>query len=142
MSTLFCLLRVLPISEPEQKWVYPQEEYESAELSMIDADGNYVIKGHSFKNSSFFEFYRSCNVVDPVASQELFDKITSSSGSFTMLNSRGEEYILAYTPVAASEGWTLLSFMPKTDLIVNTENWLPITGSLRRQKTKGNQRRI
>ena len=48
------LLRVLPISELEQKWVFPQEEFENVELSMIDADGKYIIKGHSFKNSSFF----------------------------------------------------------------------------------------
>ena len=120
------LLRVLPISELEQKWIFPQEEFENAELSMIDADGNYIIKGHSFKNSNLFEFYRSYNVVDTASAQELFEKITSSTGSLTMLNSRGEECILAYTPVAATKGWTLLSFMPKADLNVNTENWLLI----------------
>ena len=120
------LLRVLPISELEQKWVFPQEEYENAELAMIDAYGDYIIKGHSFKNSSFFEFYRSYNVIDPAAAKELFERITSSTGSLTMLNSRGEECILAYTPVAATEGWTLLSLMPMKDLRVNTENWLLI----------------
>ncbi len=120
------LLRVLPISELEQKWVFPQEEFEDVELSMIDADGDYIIKGHSFKNSSFFEFYRSYNAIDPASSQALFGKITSSTGSFTMLNSRGEECILAYTPVAATEGWTLLSIMPMKDLRINTENWLLI----------------
>ena len=120
------LLRVLPISELEQKWVFPQEEFEAVELSMIDADGDYIIKGHSFKNSSFFEFYRSYNATDPASSQELFGKITSSTGSFTMLNSRGEECILAYTPVAATKGWTLLSFMPMENLRINTENWLLI----------------
>ncbi len=120
------LLRVLPISELEQKWVFPHGEYENAELSLIDAAGDYIIKGHSFKNSSFFEFYRSYNVIDPEASQALFGKITSSTGSFAMLNSRGEECILAHTPVAATEGWTLLNFMPMKDLSVNTENWLLI----------------
>ncbi len=120
------LLRVLPISELEQKWVFPQEEFENAEHSLIDADGDYIIKGHSFKNSSFFEFYKSYNATASVSSQELFKKITSSTGSFTMLNSRGEECILAYTPVDAAEGWTLLSFMPMKDLSVKTENWLLI----------------
>ena len=120
------LLRVLPISELEQKWVFPQEEFENVELSMIDAAGNYIIKGHSFKNSSFFEFYRSYNTLDPASAQELFGRITSSTGSITMLNSRGEECILAFTPIAAKEGWTLLSFMPMKDLRINTENWLLI----------------
>ena len=110
------LLRVLPLAELEQKWVFPQEEFESVELSMIDADGDYIIKGHSFKNSSFFEFYKSYNAIDPSSAQELFGQITSSTGSLTMLNSRGEECILAYTPVSATAGWTLLSFMPMKDL--------------------------
>ena len=120
------LLRVLPLSELEQKWVFPQEEFGNAELSIIEADGDYIIKGHSFKNSSFFEFYRSYNTAASSFAQELFGKITSSTGSFTMLNSRGEECILAYTPVAAAGGWTLLSLMPMKDLIVNTEDWMLI----------------
>ncbi len=120
------LLRVLPVAELEEKWIFPKEEFENAELSMIDADGNYIIKGHSFKNSNLFEFYRSYNTVDSAAAQDLFGKIISSTGSFTMLNSRGEECILSYTPIAATEGWTLLSFMPMKELSLNTENWLLI----------------
>ena len=117
------LLRVLPISELEQKWIFPREEYENAELSMIDADGNYIIKDHSFKNSNFFEFYRSYNSGD-TAAQELFEKITSSTGSCSMYNSRGEKCILAYTPIASKAEWVLLSFMPMNELNVNTENWM------------------
>ncbi|MBR3813303.1 MAG: hypothetical protein IKK38_05460 [Spirochaetaceae bacterium] len=47
------LLRVMPISELEQKWVFPQTELVNAELSIIDANGDYVLKGYGFKNSSF-----------------------------------------------------------------------------------------
>ena len=120
------LLRVLPLSELEQKWVFPKEEFENADLSIIDADGDYIIKGHSFKNSSFFEFFRSYNETSPASTKELLEKITSSTGSITMLNSRGEECILAYTPVEATGGWTLLNFMPVKDLKVSTQNWLLI----------------
>ena len=120
------LLRVLPLSELEQKWVFPQEEFENAEPSIIDADGDYIIKGHSFKNSSFFEFYRSYNATDPASVPEILEKTTSSTGSYTMLNSRGEECILAYTPVEAAGGWTFLSLMPMKDLNVTAENWLLI----------------
>jgi signal transduction histidine kinase/CheY-like chemotaxis protein len=120
------LLRVLPLSELEQKWVFPQEEFENAELSMIDADGNYIIKGHSFKNASFYEFYRSYNASDPATMQDISNKITSSTGSLTMLNSHGEECILAYAPVAVTGEWTFLSFMPMKDMDVSTEDWLLI----------------
>ena len=118
------LLRVIPISVLEQKWVFPQTELENAELSMIDANGNYILKGYSFKNSSFFEFYKSYNPTDPESSNNLFKRITSSTGSISMLNSHGQECNLAFTPVSATAGWTLLGFVPAKDLHVDAENWL------------------
>ncbi len=117
------LLRVIPISELEQKWVFPQTELVNAELSMIDANGDYILKGHSFKNSSFFEFYKSYNPTDPESSDKLFERITSSTGSVSMLNSHGQECVLAFTPVSAAAGWTLLGFVPEKDLHVDAENW-------------------
>jgi len=118
------LLRVIPISVLEQKWVFPQTELVNAELSMIDVNGDYILKGYSFKNSSFFEFYKSYNPTDPESSSNLFDRITSSTGSVPMLNSHGQECILAYTPISATVGWTLLGLVPAKDLHVDTENWL------------------
>ncbi|MCR5385391.1 MAG: hypothetical protein K6E72_12270 [Saccharofermentans sp.] len=43
------LMRIIPIAELEQKWVFPQSELVNAELSMIDADGDYILKGPNFK---------------------------------------------------------------------------------------------
>ena len=120
------LLRVLPVSELEQKWVFPQEEFEGAELSVIDAEGDYIIKGQSFKNSNFFEFYKSYNTADLTAQQKLLAEITSSTGSVSMLDSHRKESVLAYTPLEATAGWTLLSFLPAEDLGVDMENWLLI----------------
>ena len=123
-SNAAILLRVVPISVLEEKWVFPQAEFMNAELSMIDANGDYILKGYSFKNSSFFEFYKSYNPTDPASSKALFNKITSSTGSISMNNSRGQECILAFTPVTATVGWTLLGFVPARDLNVGRENWL------------------
>ena len=91
---------------------------------MIDANGDYILKGRSFKNSSFFEFYKSYNPTDPESSGELFARITSSTGSAPMLNSHGQECVLAFTPISATSGWTLLGFVPAEDLHVDAENWL------------------
>ena len=118
------LLRVVPISVLEPKWVFPQTELVNAELSMIDANGDYILKGSSFKNSSFFEFYKSYNQTNPESAKELFEKITSSTGSVSMLNSHGQESILSFTPVTATAGWTLLGYVPAKDLQVDKENWL------------------
>ena len=119
------LMRIIPIAELEQKWVFPQSELVNAELSMIDANGDYILKGPNFKNSNFFEFYKSYNTTNPESANELFDTITSSTGTVSMLNSHGEESILAFTPVEATSGWTLLGFVPADDLNVDKENnWL------------------
>ena len=96
----------------------------NAELSMIDLSGDYILKGPSFKNSSFFEFYKSYNPTDPETSRELSDQITSSTGSVSMLNSHGEECILAFTPVSSQEGWTMLGLVPSKDLDVKSSNWM------------------
>ena len=118
------LLRVIPISELEKKWVFPQTELVNAELCMIDADGDYILKGYGFKNSSFVEFYKSYNSTDPESWQQLFEKITSSTGSVSMLDSHGQECILAFAPVSETEGWTLLGFVPAKDLSIDKENWI------------------
>ncbi|MBR2561919.1 MAG: response regulator [Eubacterium sp.] len=118
------LLRVVPISALEQKWVFPQTELVNAELSMIDADGDYILKGSSFKNASLFEFYESYNQTDPESTRELFARITSSTGSVPMINSHGEECILAFTPISATAGWTLLGLVPAKDLQAAPQNWL------------------
>ena len=118
------LLRVIPISELEEKWFFLHTELMNAELSLIDSDGDYILKGYSFKNSDFFEFYKSYNPSDPESSRELFARITSTTGSLSMNNSHGEECILAYTPVSAASGWTLLGLVPSKDLRVRNSNWV------------------
>ena len=118
------LLRVIPISELEQKWVFPQLELVNAELSIIDRSGDYILKGSGFKNSSFLEFYKSYNPSDPESSAELFSRITSSTGSVTMLNSHGQECVLAFTPVSTKAGWTMLGIVPAKDLDIKNKNWV------------------
>ena len=118
------LLRVIPISAIEQKWVFPQSELINAELSMIDVNGDYILKGSNFKNSSFFEFFKSYNPTTPEDSKKLFDRITSSTGYVSMINSHGQECVLAFTPISTTEGWTLLSLVPANDLNVKNGNWV------------------
>ena len=118
------LLRVIPVSQLEQKWIFPQAAFENADMAMIDADGDYILKGSAFKNSNFFEFYRSYNPTDLTTGQELFNRIVSSTGTTSMLNSHEAECMLAFTPIAETEGWTLLSLVPTEDLGVDQNNWM------------------
>ena len=120
------LLRVVPMDELEAKWIFPQERFKTAEYSIIDANGSYIIKGHAFKNASFFEFYKSYNATDASSSQALFEAIGTGSGSFVMKDSRNRNSLVAYTPISSTEGWVLLSYLPEADLLKDSENWLLI----------------
>ncbi len=120
------LLRIIPTSSLKEKWVFPQEEYENEDFSIIDTESSYVIKGRSFKNASFFEFYKSYNQPGIQAQQQLFADILAGTGSFTMLNSKGRENIVAYTPITSTKGWVLLSTAPVSELNAVTENWILI----------------
>ena len=120
------LLRIVPTSDLAEKWVFPQKEYEHEEFSLIDAESNYIIRGRSFKNSSFFEFYKSYNQPGVAAQQQLFADIQSGTGSFIMLDSRSRERIVAHTPITSTRGWVLLNAAPVSDLNAETEDWLLI----------------
>ncbi len=120
------LLRIVPVSNLEEKWVFPKEEYGDEDFSIIDKDGNYVIRGRSFKSNSFFEFYKSYNQPGITAQNQLFSDILAGTGSFTMQDSRGRECIVAHTPITSTKGWVLLSSAPISNLNADTENWLLI----------------
>ena len=120
------LLRVVPVSDLEEKWVFPKEEYGDEEFSIIDRDGNYVIRGRSFKSNSFFEFYKSYNQPGITAQNRLFADILSGTSSFTMLDSKGRECIVSHTPITSTKGWVLLSLAPLSNLNADMENWMLI----------------
>jgi signal transduction histidine kinase/CheY-like chemotaxis protein len=120
------VLRIIPTSNLQEKWVFPQEEYEHEDFSIIDTESSYVIRGRAFKNASFFEFYKSYNQPGISVQQQLFEEILSGTGSFTMQDSRGRECIVAHTPITSTKGWVLLSFAPVSDLKAVTENWMLI----------------
>ena len=127
------LLRVVPLTELEERWVFPNEEYKAAEISLIDAEGGYVIKGPSFGNASFFEFYRANNPAGQSGRDNIQREIVGATGSFVMKNARGEDCLIAHTPVQATSNWNILGYLRTADLNQTTVDWLLIgcvTGGL------------
>ena len=123
------LLRVIPVKELIEKWVFPQEEFNDANLSIINTKGEYIIRGSSYSTTSdtFFEFYKFYNKIDATSAEELFNKIVTEAGSLDMYNSRKEKCVLAYTSLGDEGDMVLLSLMPLKSLSTETpENWLLI----------------
>ena len=122
------LLRVIPTEKLKEKWVFPLDQYKDAEISLIDSDSNYIIKGHEYKNSNFIEFYKSYNQVDVAGVEELRERLSTESGSFFMTNSRGEECLIAYAPISANRGWTILNYIRSSSLQRCTVDWFLVGG--------------
>jgi signal transduction histidine kinase/CheY-like chemotaxis protein len=116
------LMRVIPIEVLASKWVFPSEKYSDAQISIIDRDGNYIIKGKSFKNSNFFEFYKSYNQINKDYLENLQAQI-HETGMLTMQNSKAENCLIVHVPVNTSFDWTLLTYIPMTDITKNNIDW-------------------
>ncbi len=122
------LLRVIPTERLEEKWVFPSDRYKDAEVALIDIDSNYIIKGRDYKNNNFVEFYKSYNKIDVAGVEELKERLATQSGSFFMLNSRDKECLIAYAPISANQGWTILKYIEMSNLHQSTIDWFLVFG--------------
>ena len=120
------IMRIVPVSTLSDKWVYPQDEYASTELAVIDESGNYILKGRSYTNNNFFEMYKSYNQWDGASLEKMQKTMAETSGSLIMRNKRGEETLIAYAPVKASHSWTLLSYTLMDELRSDSQDWVLI----------------
>ena len=121
------LMRVIPVDILSSKWVFPSEKYSDAQISIIDREGNYIIKGKSFKNSNFFEFYKSYNQIKKDDLERLHVEI-HETGIFTMQNSKAENCLIVHVPINTSFDWTLLTYIPMQDITKNNIDWLLVIG--------------
>ena len=119
------LMRVVPISRLEQKLVFLSGEYETVEISIIDKDGNYVIRGASLKNSNFFEYYKSYNDKTKEEYERVKNDIIGGVGSMAIKNSKGMDCMISHAPFEALKKWYLIAYIPMDDLVQSSGiDWL------------------
>ena len=127
------LLRIVPVSVLEEKWVFPQQEFEDAELAIINISGEYIIRGNAYKSTNFYEFYRSWNEISNTDFEKIKQEVITETGNFSMINSKKEEAIIAHTPVVNSNGWIMLNYIQSSKISSQKADWLiisVITGGL------------
>lgn len=119
------IIRVVPVSRLEQKLVFLKGEYENVEISLIDRNGDYMIHGKSLKNSNFFEYFKSYNPMPVREYNRVVETIRSDIGSMHIRNSKGEDCVIAYTPLTGLESWHLIAYIPAKELTMNVSiDWL------------------
>ena len=117
------LLRVVPILLLEQKWVFPTEEFKDAQVSLIERSGNYIIRGNSFKNTNFFEFYKSYNDTNAYALVQFEGEITSSVGVARMRDSKGIECLVSHAPMDYADNLVIVSMLEVENLNAVSVDW-------------------
>ena len=117
------ILRIIPISAFEQRWAFPTEDYQDAVISLIDADGDYIIRGKSFKNSNFYEFYQSYNTFTSASVNELRAVVGGDPGSVEMINSQDQECLIGHTRVNYTDNWIIVTMIPMRELKEHESNW-------------------
>ena len=117
------ILRIIPVSVFEQRWVFPTEDYRNAEISLIDGAGDYLIRGKSFKNSNFYEFYQSYNTFTAASMNDLKEDVGGATGSLEMDNSQGENCLIAHTRVNYTNNWIIVAMIPMQELREHDTNW-------------------
>ena len=120
------LLRVVLRDNFKKRWTFPRGSFENLEVTIIDKDGNYIIAGKSFKNSNFFEFYKSYNKSTDESIAKLKEEITTKSGLLKMFNSVGEESYVAYSDYLSSVHWIILTYTPAKDIVDVSVDYLLI----------------
>lgn len=119
------ILRLIPISDLTQKWIFPDESFADIEISVIDENGDFIAKGESFIKTNFFDCYREFNPNSTI--NNLSDIVKASNGSINMLNSKGQSAIVVHVPILKTGSrWVLLSYIPEASLKSTNQNWLLI----------------
>ena len=119
------LMRVVPLSRLEQKLVFLKGEYENVEISIVDKEGNYVVHGKSFKNSNFFEYYKSYNAATSEEYELVTKEIAGETGTMKIRNFKGEDCFLSHTPLETMTTWFLMAYIPAKDLVASRSvDWL------------------
>ena len=117
------LLRIVPVSSFEKKWAFPTDQYNDAEISLIDTAGDYIIKGYSFKNSNFFEFFQSYNSPSSSVMESLRKEIAGNPGVVEINDSTGRKNLVAHARIDSTDDWIILSMIPMDELGHIQTNW-------------------
>ena len=120
----YLLLRLLPVDYLKNAWVFPTE-YKSAEISLINSNGEYVIQSSSMKSRTFYDYIRGYNYQNDYKKvDELADKIKSSdSGLLQYKNYRNENCYWYYSSFGKDLDLYIIGYIPVKDIYSVNMNW-------------------
>lgn len=120
------LLRIESIFDLENRWFFPIN-FNSASVSIIDIDGDYIIKGTSFLDTNFYDYIKSVNHLSYEQKNEIRRNIiTNDNGRFVYKDGRGNDCNFSYKGIAGNRQWNIVACISNLDLEQNQFNWIVI----------------
>ena len=117
------LLRIVPVSAFEAKWVFPTEDYKNAAVCLIDTEGDYIMRGYAFKNANFFEFYQSYNRAGSADMARLRQAVSGAPGVIELNNSAAQPCLAGHTRVDSTDDWIIVTMITKAELGQTAMSW-------------------
>ena len=112
------LVRVLPVSELEGKWLFPTG-FEKAKVALIDGKGEFIVKFDGVKQTNFFDYINSYN---HLSSEELNqmkqDFEVNDEAKMRYLNKQSQDSCYAYNRLENGEEWMIIGYIAREDLEV------------------------
>ena len=118
------LLRLVPMSLVKSKWSFPTDKYKNAEISIVDAKGNFILKGDSFTKSNIYECYDEHNKPGNPDYIDIRQTFMEKSGGFEMVNVKGQTEYIAFNRINTNRQWCFISSIPIEDLHQKTIDWM------------------
>ena len=116
-ATDFLLLRVIPVAVLRSSWVFPVE-YPSAEVGVINRNGDYVIQSTSMKSRTFVDYIRAYNFQDDYNKMyTLLEEIKQNDSDILRYkNFRGEDCLWYYSSFSDNSDLRILGVVAEDDL--------------------------
>ena len=120
----YLLLRLLPVDYLKNACAFPTE-YKSAEISLINSNGEYVIQSPSMKSRTFYDYIRGYNFQNDYNKvDELANKIKSSdSGLLQYKDYRNENCYWYYSSFGKNLDLYIIGYIPVKDINSVNMNW-------------------
>jgi len=110
------------LDELKSTWVFPVG-YSGAQISILDGDGDYIIRADSMKSENFYEFIRAYNNLTYPQSDAIRSEVNGNdTGSLEYLNAGGVSTLYAYTHLGGGD-WLIIGAIPVASLNVAKVQW-------------------
>ncbi|HPE38226.1 MAG TPA: response regulator [Bacillota bacterium] len=114
----YLFLMAIPINTIMETGL-PLPPYNNADGTIIDNNGNYIIKSSGFKGTNIYEFFRGFNSFSYIESDAFRETVLGNeSGLITLYNARGTECLYSYHHIEGTADWYYFSAVPTSSFPV------------------------